>query len=99
MDLAAFTEKVKKVVSQGTNLSGTIKFVVDEGSVFVDTAQAPPLVNNVDQPADCTIKSSLDSIGKLMSGDLNVMTAMMMGKLKVSGDMGVAMKVAQVLGK
>jgi putative sterol carrier protein len=35
----------------------------------------------------------------LAKGDLNVMTAFMLGKLKVKGDMTVAMKVAGMLGK
>jgi putative sterol carrier protein len=99
MDLATFTEKVKNIVGQGASLSGTLKFAMAEGSVFVDTAQNPPLVSNVDQPADCTIKAALDDINKLMTGELNAMTALMLGKLKVSGDMNVAMKVAQMLGK
>ena len=34
-----------------------------------------------------------DDLNKLMNGDLNPMTAFMFGKLKVSGDMGVAMKL------
>ncbi len=99
MDLIAFTEKIKGIVAQGATLSGTLKFMMDEGSVFVDTAQSPPLVTNLDQTADCTIKASLENINKLMTGDLNVMTAMMVGKLKISGDLGVAMKVAQLVGK
>jgi len=35
-----------------------------------------------------------DAFG-LLSGDLNPMMAFMSGKLKIKGDMGVAMKIAQ----
>ncbi|MEP2531650.1 SCP2 sterol-binding domain-containing protein [Shimia sp.] len=50
-----------------------------------------------DQDTDCTIKISADNLVKLLTGKLNPMTGVMMGKLKISGDMGVAMKLAQLL--
>jgi len=33
-----------------------------------------------------------------MDGDLNAMMALMTGKLKIDGDMGVAMKIAETFG-
>ncbi|ASP19731.1 SCP-2 sterol transfer family protein [Antarctobacter heliothermus] len=48
-------------------------------------------------PADCTIRISHDNLSKLVQGNLNPMTAFAMGKLKVSGDMSVAMKLGQLL--
>jgi len=37
-----------------------------------------------------------DALG-LISGDLNPMMAYMMGKLKIKGDMGIAMKIGQAM--
>lgn len=51
-----------------------------------------------DQPADCTIGISVANLEKLISGKLNPMTAFAMGKLKVSGDMSVALKLGKLLG-
>ena len=51
-----------------------------------------------DEPADCTIHISRANLVKLMAGDLNPMTAFAFGKIKVSGDMGLAMKLGKVLG-
>jgi putative sterol carrier protein len=35
---------------------------------------------------------------KLLSGKLNPMTAFALGKIKVSGDMSVALKLSQLVG-
>lgn len=51
-----------------------------------------------DGAADCTIHISRENLVKLMAGDLNPMTAFAFGKIKVSGDMGLAMKLGKVLG-
>ncbi len=51
-----------------------------------------------DRETDCTIRISRENLGKLLTGKLNPMTGVMMGKLKISGDMGVAMKLGQLLG-
>jgi len=51
-----------------------------------------------DQPADCTIGISAANLEKLMAGKLNPMTAFATGKLKVSGDMSVALKLSKLLG-
>jgi putative sterol carrier protein len=50
-----------------------------------------------DQPADCTIGISTTNLEKLITGKLNPMTAFAMGKLKVSGDMSVALKLGKLL--
>ena len=51
-----------------------------------------------DRPADCTIGISVGNLGKLISGKLNPMTAVATRKLKVSGDMAVALKLGKLLG-
>jgi putative sterol carrier protein len=39
----------------------------------------------------------MDTMKELLSGDSNPMMAVMMGKVKIKGDMGVAMKVQSLL--
>jgi putative sterol carrier protein len=50
-----------------------------------------------DEAADCTIRISTANLDRLIHGKLNPMTAFATGKLKVSGDVGVAMKLGQLL--
>lgn len=49
--------------------------------------------------ADCQIQMSADDFKELLMGKLNPTSAFMFGKLKVKGNMGLAMKLQKVLGQ
>lgn len=56
--------------------------------------------NQVEQssaPSDCTIRISQPNLAKLVQGQLNPMAGFAMGKIKVTGDMSVALKLGQLL--
>lgn len=92
MDLAALTEKVQGALGAGSGFDKKVKF--DFGSVgklFIDGAAGK--VNNEDGAADATVSVDFDDFVKLAQGQLDPMMAFMSGKLKVAGDMGVAMKL------
>ena len=74
------------------SIGGTIKFLIDDTIVFVDGTGPKNLVSDSDEEADCTIKTSAGALKDMQSGDLNPMTAVMSGKVKISGDMSLAMK-------
>ena len=68
-----------------------------EGVVMLDgTAQQ---VTEEDGAADTTIKVGWDDWQQMAAGQLDGMTAFMMGKLKVEGDMANAMQLQGVLAK
>ena len=46
--------------------------------------------------ADCTISASEDTLLKIVSGKANPAMAYAMGKLKIDGDMGVALKLQKL---
>jgi len=48
--------------------------------------------------ADTTLTLSLDTMSKIISGDTDPNMAVLMGKMKVGGKMGVALKLAGYLG-
>ncbi|UXP30877.1 SCP2 sterol-binding domain-containing protein [Reichenbachiella agarivorans] len=93
-------ETTKKVASLAEKKSGAIgkkiKFKFDEGVISLDDSSNPTKVTNEDDYADCTIKLTLDNFNKLMNGEMNAMGAFMMGKIKVEGEMGVAMKLSNL---
>lgn len=100
MSSEVFFEKVRGIVGQDCGLQSKVKFDLgDNDTIFVDATQVPNVVSKENLDADCVITLSAENAMKLAKGDLNVMTAFMMGKLKVKGDMAVAMKVAAMLGK
>ena len=69
----------------------------DEGIVLLDGVGAK--VGEGDGAADTTIKVGWDDGQQLASGQLDGMTAFMMGKLKGEGDMANAMQLQGVLAK
>jgi putative sterol carrier protein len=74
-----------------------IDFGGDEGIVMLDGAAGA--VSEADGAADTTIRVSWNDWEQLASGQLDGMTAFMMGKLKVEGDMSNAMQLQGVLAK
>lgn len=98
MSLQILKDRIQTLVGTESNLNAAIKFKTDQGVIFVDTRQNPVLISDEDQEAACTFEISVDNTLKLLDGQLNPMTAMMLGKLKVKGDMGIAMKIAQTFG-
>ena len=75
-------------------LDDSIKFDCGEdGAITLHGSEA----RLADAPADCTIHISEANLEKLVAGKLNPMTAFATGKIKVSGDMKVALKLSQLL--
>jgi putative sterol carrier protein len=74
-----------------------IDFGGDQGIVMLDGATQT--VSEDDGAADTTIKVGWDDWQQLASGQLDGMTAFMMGKLRVEGDMSNAMQLQGVLSK
>jgi putative sterol carrier protein len=97
MSLDALTSKIKEKVGANSGLDATVKFDLGEGVIYVDGKSTPNSVSNEDKDADCTITMSRENFEKLIAGDLDPTTAYMFGKLKVSGSMGVAMKLSKVI--
>ncbi len=77
-----------------SGFDGSVKFDIDgEGTLRV----ADGAVAVDDGDADCTIAASMDTLQDLFAGDLDPTAAFMTGKIKIDGDMGVAMKLSQLL--
>ena len=66
-----------------------------EGAIMLDGAGQA--VTEDDGDADTTIKIAWDDWQAMAAGQLDGMTAFMTGKLKIEGDMGVAMKLQSIL--
>ncbi|WP_080054125.1 SCP2 sterol-binding domain-containing protein [Spirosoma aerolatum] len=98
MTLQELTEQIRTKVTHTDNINATVKLVTDQGVVYIDATQSPAVVSNEDKPADCDLQVTIDNLVKMSSGDLNPMMAVMMGKLKIKGDMGIAMKMGQIMG-
>ena len=94
MDLVAI---VKERV-EGKDLSvlgGSVKFVVDEYVVLIDGDSGE--ITSDDNEATCTISTDADTMKSIMDGSSSAQAAFMMGKLKVAGEMNMAMKLQSLI--
>jgi putative sterol carrier protein len=85
------------------NLSGlgaVVRFDMgDDGIYTIDARAAQPVLStDSDATADCTIRISTENLNKLIDGQLDPMLAYTFGKIKVSGSLGIAMKLVNALG-
>lgn len=81
-------EKMNAALSTAGGLDKSVKFDFgDDGQIFASGTEALPN----DEDADCTITLAKDDFIALAKGELDPMGAFMSGKLKVAGDMSVAM--------
>jgi putative sterol carrier protein len=98
MSLETATETIKSRVGDDAGLGATLKFDMgDAGVIFIDGKASPNTVSNDNTDADCTVGLSMDDLEAMLAGDLAPTTAFMSGKLKVEGDMGVAMKLQSLM--
>lgn len=73
---------------------GTAKFEIkDEGTIMVDENG----VRVGDEEADVTMIASAETFQGIIEGDVNPTMAFMSGKLKIEGNMGLAMKLGAAL--
>lgn len=80
----------------GSGFDGSAKFVIQgEGAVIVDGAGVRAATE--DDEADVTMTADADTFQDILAGDLNPTAAFMTGRLKLEGDMGMAMKLGSAL--
>jgi putative sterol carrier protein len=78
-------------------LGAKIKFKLDDDAIMIDGTGENNVVSMSDDEADCVISTSKETFSQLTSGDLNPMMAVMTGKIKIKGDMGLAMKLQSLI--
>jgi len=87
----------------GTNsgLGGTLKFDFGkDGSVLIDGKSTPNQVREgTGDDSECTVTLTLETFDKLVSGEIDGTSAFLQGKMRVSGDMELSMKLGPILQK
>jgi putative sterol carrier protein len=98
MSLEQLTMGMRERVGEDCGLGASVKWDFGDGTfLMLDASQVPNVVSNDDNEADCTLKISLDDFVAMTQGELDGTSAFMSGKLKIEGDMGIAMKLQGVL--
>ena len=98
MDMPTITETLRGKVGDASGLNATLKFDCgDDGVVVIDGAAVPNTVDNTDREADCTVAITREDLAAMLHGQLDPVTGFMTGRLRVAGDMSVAMKLQRVV--
>ena len=101
-----FEEKIAKKLKDKPETSKAVNSVYefnitgDNGGVWtVDLTKEPGVVSaGSTGNAKCTVTCSSNDFMNIVSGKMNPQMAFMSGKLKIKGDMGLAMKLQKVIG-
>ncbi len=89
---------IREKLSYAPEIGAKIKFDFgDDGIIFIDGTQNPAIMSNEDESADTTFCCSLELFQKIVDGTQDATLAFMMGKLKIQGSMGYAMKLSSLL--
>lgn len=84
---------VQSKAAQAPVLGKNLKFDFGQHQLHIDGSGANNVVTRDDLDADCTISVSQQDFERLLKGELNPMGAVMSGKIKIKGDMSLAMKL------
>jgi putative sterol carrier protein len=98
MSLENMISQFEKRAESAAPIGGTLKFEVDGTGILINGTGDKNTGEENDGEADCTLTLTAEVLQKLRDGDINPMMAVMGGQIKISGDMGLAMKVQSLMG-
>jgi putative sterol carrier protein len=88
------TQRLRDALKDRPGLPKSLKLdFKGEGFIHIDGQS----VTNDDGPADCTVSISREDLLAMARGELDPMSAMLRGRLKITGDMAVAMQLQSML--
>ncbi len=81
------------------DFDGSVKFDIEDEGVILAAEGEVGIGNNPEEiDADVTISAALDTFREIFDGELSPTVAYMTGRMRIDGDMGLAMKLSQILG-
>jgi putative sterol carrier protein len=99
MNVAQLTERVRTAVGAESGLDATIKFNFgDEGIIYIDGKSTPNSVTNDDRASQIVISFTPETLTRILDKQLNPKVALMTGKMKLRGDLRIAMRLDKVFG-
>lgn len=98
MDMPAITEQLRNKAAEAASLGASLKFDCGgDGVIVIDGHAVPCTVDNSDRAADCTVRITREHLVALLKGELDPVAGFMTGKLKIEGDMSVALKLQRLV--
>jgi putative sterol carrier protein len=85
--------------ARAPGLTASYRFdVAGVGSWHVDVREGLVTVQESAEPADCVIATDEKTLLRVVNGEQNPMGAFMTGKIRVEGDVGLALRLRELLG-
>ena len=99
MSLESTTQKVADKATSVEAIDATVKFITDQGVIFVDGSGDANQVTNDDKEADLDVDVKLDLFNQMLDGEVNPMAAVMNNEMTLDGDMAIAMKLTELFSE
>jgi putative sterol carrier protein len=92
-------DKIAENKSQAASIGAVFKFALDGdgGGKFIVNLKDNPGVSEGDGPADCTINMTAQDFVDLTEGKANGQQLFFTGRLKVEGDMSLALRLQSLM--
>jgi putative sterol carrier protein len=98
MGVRQVTELIQRKVGMDSRMNSVLKFDLgDDGVIILDATVVPNVVDHEDREAQCTLSTTTDDLESILRGKLDPMAAFGEGRLRVTGDMSVAMKLGDLV--
>lgn len=99
MNVSQLTDRVRSAVGAESGLDATIKFNFgDEGVIYIDGKSKPNAVTNENRDSQIVISFTPETLTRILDKQLNPKIALMTGKMKLRGDLRIAMRLDKVFG-
>lgn len=93
------TARVRTAVGAQSGLDARIKFAFGNGEIlYIDGKSIPNRVDNADDPSDIVISVSRENFVRIIDKDLRPQIALMTGRMRLRGDIRIAMRLDKVFG-
>ena len=97
MELNEITKKMNELATLNAGkIDAKIKFEFSVGCVLIDDTTSPPTISNENNDADCVIEINNENFSEILNKKMSSMSAFMTGKMKIKGEMTIAMKLSSL---
>lgn len=98
-NLDEVTQRVRAAVGADSGLDARIKFKFGEREfLFIDGKSVPNQVDNSDSESNILITVSRENFEKIIDKQLKPQIALMTGRMRLRGDIRIAMRLDKVFG-